>query len=248
MRLKNKVAIVTGAGQGIGRTIAVSLAKEGAKVIVNDIDLHGAEKVCREIEKQGREAFPFHADVSNNNQVNQMIEKAIKRFKRIDILVNNAGIMQSMLVEELTEKDWDKMMAINLKGTFLCSKAVMKYMKEQRSGKIVSISSLAGKSGGIMVSANYSASKAGIIAFTKSLARELAPYKINVNAVCPGTTDTDMAKSFTPEKRERLIGTIPLGRFATPQDIANAVVFLVSEESNYITGTTLDVNGGLLMD
>ncbi|MEK6645193.1 MAG: 3-oxoacyl-ACP reductase family protein [Candidatus Firestonebacteria bacterium] len=248
MKLKNKVAVVTGAGRGIGKTIALALAKEGAKVVINDVNFELSQMVASEIKKKNREAIALQSDVSNSIEVTNMVDEIIKKFKKIDILVNNAGIMQSISVEKMTEENWDKMMAINLKGVFLCSKAVMKYMKKQKSGKIINISSLAGKSGGIMVGANYSASKAGVIAFTKSLARELAPYKINVNAVAPGTADTDMAKLFSAEQRRKIIDAIPLGRFANPEDIANAVVFLASNRADYITGATLDVNGGLLMD
>jgi len=248
MKLKGKVAIVTGAGRGIGEAISVRLAKEGSITILVDINFDNVRKVRKKIIDCGYNAFAFRLDVSNCEKVSQLIKKIKEQWGHIDILVNNAGVMAKGSIEEIQEEDWDKVLAINLKGTFLCSKAVIEGMKEQKSGKIVNISSLAGKTGGILVGAHYAASKGGMIAFSKALARELAPFGINVNVVTPGTTNTEILGDFTAEEKDKLMNSIPLGRLGTPEDVANAVCFLVSEEADFITGVTLDVNGGLLMN
>jgi len=239
MRLKDKVAIVTGGGQGIGRAICLALAKEGCNVAVGDINIQTAEKVAEEIRSLQRSALAIKVDVSDNRQVNQMVEVALKEFGKIDILVNNAGIAYQGTIENMKEEDWDKVIDVNLKGTFLCSKAVIKLMKKQRSGKIINLASFSGKVGGLTVGANYAASKAGVICFTKSLAMELASYNVNVNAVSPAFIDTTMSTTF-PE--------IPIGRKGLPEDVANAVVFLASEEASFITAEILDVDGGMSKD
>jgi len=190
MKLNGEIAIVTGGGKGIGRAISKRFAKEGAIVAVVDLNLDNAQNVKQEIIDSGYNATAFKVDITNSEQINQMVKKVKEEYGRIDILVNNAGIMENGNVEKIEEEDWDNMLAVNLKGTFFCAKAVIKEMKRRKSGKIINISSLAGKTGGIMVGAHYAASKGGIIAFTKALARELAPFHINVNNVAPGTTDT----------------------------------------------------------
>lgn len=239
MGLKDKAAIVTGGGQGIGKAICLVLAREGCDLVIGDINRQTAEKVAEEIRSLQRKVLVIKVDVSDSTQVNQMIEATLKEFGKIDILVNNAGISYQGTIEDMKEEDWDKVMNVNLKSVFLCSKAVIRTLKKQRSGKIVNMASFAGKIGGLTVGANYAASKAGIICFTKSLARELAPYNVNVNAVAPAFIDTTMSTTFPK---------VPIGRKGLPEDVANAVVFLVSEKASYITGEILDVDGGMSMD
>jgi len=248
MNLVNKVAIVTGAGRGIGKAIAIALAREGANVIVNDIDIQIAEAVVREIKSLDRQALAIQVDVSDSKEVNRMVQLVLKKFKRVDILVNNAAIIKRGSIEDLTEEDWNRVMDVNLKGAFNCAKAVVGTMKKQRYGKIVNISSIAGKIGDLASAPCYGASKAGMTCLAKSLARELASYNINVNVVAPHAIETDMSKEWSEEKRKNIIANIPLGRMGEPEDIAEAVVFLVSDKAKFITGEVLDVNGGCLMD
>jgi len=248
MRLDGKVAIITGAGRGIGRAIALALARDGADVVVNDVDLQSAEAIADKVRAMGRRALPIKADVSVEEEVIKMVKTALKAFGKIDILVNNAAIFSSISLEDITEEKWDKTMKINLKSVFLCSQAVMKFMKRQRSGKIVNIASLAGKVGGIVAGADYAASKAGVICLTKSLAKQLASYSINVNAVAPAWIETDMMKDWPRETKEAVLRQIPLGRFGKPEEVAEAVVFLASDGAGFITGATIDINGGILMD
>ncbi len=246
--LKTKVAIVTGGAQGIGKAISHTLAKEGAYVIMCDIDYTLAQNTVNDIKNQGFAASAFKMNVSCGEEVKRTFENILSKFTRIDILINNAGICSLTPIEDITEEEWDKVMDVNLKGTFFCSQAVLKPMMTQESGKIVNIASIAGKVGGILTGAHYSASKAGVICLTKSLALRLAPYGINVNAVAAGALKSQMTDTFPPAKRAKLAQSIPLGGFGEPQDVANAVLFLVSEKAKYITGGILDVNGGLLMD
>jgi 3-oxoacyl-[acyl-carrier protein] reductase len=248
MNLVNKVAIVTGAGRGIGKAIAIALAREGANIIAIDVDIQTAEEVAKEIKSLDRQALAIRVDVSDSKEVNQMVQSVLKKFKRVDILVNNAAIIKRGSIEDLTEEDWDRVMDVNLKGAFNCAKAVVGIMKKRRYGKIVNISSIAGKIGDLASAPCYGASKAGMTCLAKSLARELASYGINANVVAPHAIETDMSKEWSEEKRKSIIADIPLGRLGEPEDIAEAVVFLVSDKAKFITGEVLDVNGGCLMD
>ena len=248
MSLNGKVSIVTGAARGLGEAIALELARRGSEMVVCDVNLEGVKKVAEAIGATGKRAIAMKVDVTKAPEVTQMVDRAIKEFGRVDILINNAGICQVVTIEQMTEQDWDRVMAVNVKGVFLCSKAVMGIMKRQRSGRIVNMGSIAGKVGGIVTGANYSVSKAGVICFTKALAREMAPYGVTVNAVAPGVIETDMTHGITGGDFSNYLRTIPLGTIGSAQDVAYAVGFLVSDEARYITGEILDVNGGQLMD
>jgi 3-oxoacyl-[acyl-carrier protein] reductase len=244
MRLKDKVAIVTGAGQGIGKEIALSLAKEGAKVVVSDITdmIHD---VVKEIESSDSQALAIKTDVSKIKETEEMVKKTLQKFGRIDILVNNAGIFPFKSLLEMEEEDWDRVLNVNLKGVFNCTKSVLPMMKKQKFGKIVNIASIAGTKVGFSNLAHYSASKGGILGFTKSSALELAQYGINVNAIAPGVIDTPGVRTgMNKEVQEQFAKTIPAKRMGKPIDIANTVVFLVSDESSYITGECIVVDGG----
>ena len=244
--LDGKVALVTGAAQGIGRAIALLLAQNGADIVVSDINLDKAEETAREVEGMGRRTLAVRVDVSRLEEVEKMVQTVLDRFGQIDILINNAGIARDKLILRMTEQDWDAVLGVNLKGTFNCTKAVVRHMSKQRSGKIVSIASVVGEMGNAG-QANYSASKAGVIGFTKTMAREFAQRGINVNAVAPGYIETPMTDALPEKAREELKRLIPLDRLGRPEDVAEAVLFLVSESSNYITGQVLNVNGGIYM-
>lgn len=248
MNLSGKVSLVTGGGRGLGRAIALALTRNGSDVAVCDVQAEDVQRVAEEIRSMGRKALSFRVDVSKSDEVDAMVKKVLAQFGKIDILVNNAGICKVASIEETTEEDWDRVMAVNLKGVFLCSKAVMGVMKKQRSGRIVNMGSLAGKVGGVATGANYAASKAGVMCFTKSLAKELAPYGVTVNALAPGVIETDMTHGITGGDWTNYLRTIPLGYIGAPEDVANAVLFFVSDETRYITGEIMDVNGGMLMD
>jgi len=248
MKLKGRVSIITGGGSGIGREISLLFATEGARVVVADIDAEAVEKVARSIRDHGGEALGLHADVTRDEDVRNLVQTALSSFHRIDVLVNNAGICPLTPFPEISLSEWERVLRVNLTSVFLCSQAVLSVMARQRKGCIVNISSLAAKVGGIVVSAHYAAAKAGVIALTKSLAKLYAPYGIRVNAVAPGPTWTPMLASFPEDKQGKLLASIPLGRFAQPREIAQAVLFLACDDSGYITGEVLDVNGGALMD
>ena len=246
LKLKGKVALITGAAQGIGKSIALLLAQNGANIVVSDINLERAEETAREIESNGSKAMAVKVDVANLKEVEQMVEAILEKFGKIDILVNNAGITRDKLILRMTEEDWDAVLNVNLKGTFNCTKVVVRHMAKQRSGKIVSIASVVGEMGNAG-QANYSASKAGVIGLTKTIAREFAQRRINVNAIAPGYIETPMTEILPEKVKEELKSLIPMERLGKPEDVAEAVLFLVSEESNYITGQVLNVNGGIYM-
>jgi 3-oxoacyl-[acyl-carrier protein] reductase len=242
MNLANRVAIVTGGGRGIGRAIALRLAEAGADVVVNDVE--PVEAVIKEIKAMGRQALPVLADVSSAAEVEKMVAEAIAAYGRIDILVNNAGIARDQLLLRMTEEEWDSVLAVDLKSVFLCTRAVLKYMVKERRGRIISISSITGVVGN-PGQANYAAAKAGIIGFTRTVAKEVASRGITVNAIAPGFIDTEMTKHLKAEWREELKKRIPLGRFGSPGDVAEAVAFLASDAAGYITGQVLGVDGGM---
>jgi 3-oxoacyl-[acyl-carrier protein] reductase len=244
--LKGKVAIVTGAGSqiGFGKAIAMTLAKEGCNVVATDIDLEGAKKTAADVAAMGQKAIALKTDVTRYQDALDMVEATLKNFKEIDILVNNAGACTPPKpFMKMTEAEWNRDIAVNLNGTMNCTQAVLPHMIAQKYGKIVSITSGAGIQGG-MFTAGYSAAKAGIIAFSKGLAREMGPNKININLVSPGIANTGFAKQAPPGLLENAVKSIPLGRLTTAQDIANAVVFFCSDVSNDITGQVLIVTGG----
>ena len=246
LKLKGKVALVTGGAQGIGKSVALLLARNGADIVVSDINLEKAEETANEIGSIGPRAMAFKADVANSNDVERMVGAILEKFGKIDILVNNAGITRDKLILRMTEEDWDLVLNVNLKGTFNCTKAVVRHMAKQRSGKIVSIASVVGEMGNAG-QANYAASKAGVIGFTKTIAREFAQRGINVNAIAPGYIETPMTDALPEKAKEELKRLIPMERLGRPEDVAEAVLFLVSEASSYITGQVLNVNGGIYM-
>jgi len=248
MRFQEKVAVVTGAARGIGRAIALAFVREGANVALTDIDGAVLGELCGEIGKGGGRAVPLACDVSKSADVNKAAAEVQRIFGRIDILVNNAGIIRRGTIETVTEEDWDRVIAVNLKGAFNFCKAVVEPMKKQGGGKIVNVSSIAGKLGDITSAPGYGPSKAAVDALTKTLARQLARYGILVNGVAPHAIATEMSAQWPEEKRREVIAGIPLGRLGKPEDVAEAVLFLASDAASFITGEILDVNGGALMD
>lgn len=247
MRLEGKTAIVTGASRGIGREIALVLAKEGANVVVNySGSKEKAEEVARQITDMGREAVAYQCNVSNADAVQLMVKDAIARFGRIDILVNNAGITRDNLLMRMKEDEWDDVIDINLKGVFLCTKAVTRQMMKQRSGRIINIASVVGVIGN-PGQANYVAAKAGVIGLTKSAARELASRNITVNAIAPGFITTDMTDELPEDMKEAMLKQIPLAKFGEAKHIAKTALFLASDDAEYITGQTIRADGGMAM-
>ena len=249
MKLDRKVAIVTGAGRegkGIGRSIALALAAEGAEIVIADYVVEAAEAVAQEVRSLGRRAVAVRANVADPADAEAIIQRALDEFGKVDILVNNAGITRDALIPRMSEQDWDLVIATNLKGTFNCTKAVTRPMLKQRSGKIVNITSVMGIIGNIG-QANYSASKAGIIGLTKTTAKELGSRGINVNAVAPGFIQTAMTDGLSESVRRNIAGMIPLSTLGTPEDVAKLVLFLCSDDSDYITGQVINVDGGMVV-
>lgn len=249
VQLPDKVALVTGAGRGIGRAIALGLAQAGARVAVNDINPDTAERTAREIRDSGGEAVAFAADVANKLAVHTMINGCLERWGRLDILVNNAGVEPKASILTLDEYDWDRTLAVNLKGAFLCSQFAGRVMREQGGGVIVNIASIGGHKIPLKDRAAYCASKAGLVGFTRECAREFAAYGIRVNAVCPGVIETEMTAQLRqdPEQVRKWLEDIPQGRLGTPEDVVGLVLFLCSEAAAYITGQAIHVDGGKVM-
>jgi len=246
MSLSGKIALVTGAAQGIGRDIALGLAEDGADVAICDVNLDAAQKTAADIEAKGRKSLALKANVAASAEVSAMIEQVVGKFGRIDILVNNAGITRDGLILRMKDEDWDLVLSINLKGSFLCAKSALKYMSKQRGGTIINIASIVGAMGNAG-QANYVASKAGLIGLTKTIAREYANRGITSNAVAPGFIDTAMTQALPENVRTELAKQIPMGKLGTPADVANAVRFLASPWASYITGQVIHVNGGMYM-
>jgi 3-oxoacyl-[acyl-carrier protein] reductase len=246
MDLKDKVAVITGAGQGIGKATAIALAQAGASVIVADINYDQVQVVADQLTvTYNSNVMASRVDVSNNTNVVEMFGAIYARYGKIDILVNNAGIAQSATpFEQITDEDWDRVLNVNLKGMINCCRAVIPYFKQQKYGKIINMASLAGEVGGIAVAPTYSVSKAAVICLTKCLAKYLGPYQVTVNSVSPGYIKTPMTADLGHESR---IDTVPLKRLGEAEEVADAIVFLASDRSRYITGDTLDVNGGVYM-
>jgi len=245
--LDGKVALITGASRGIGRAIAIRMAETGASIVINYLSSESeAEEVVNIIKNNGGNAVAFKADVSDFSNANELVNHSINAFGKLDILVNNSGITRDKLIMMMSESDWDDVININLKGTFNCSKAVIKHMLRNRAGRIINITSVSGQMGNAGQT-NYSASKAGQIGFTKSLAREVAPRNITVNGIAAGYIETDIWKDVPENLREAAIKLIPLGRKGLPEEIANVAVFLASDLASYITGQIIGVDGGMAM-
>jgi 3-oxoacyl-[acyl-carrier protein] reductase len=243
---EGKIAVITGAARGIGQAIAFDLAKRGADIVICDIKAEWLTETAEGVEKLGRKAYCFELDVTNAEAVQKAFIDIVAETARIDILVNNAGITRDGLLMRMSEEDWDAVLTVNLKGTFACTKAVSRIMMKQRSGSIINIASVVGLMGNAG-QANYAASKGGVIAFTKSIAKEFSSRNIRANAVAPGFISSKMTEALSDEVRQQMLDAIPLSSFGTPQDVANAVAFLASDQSSYITGQVISVNGGMVM-
>ena len=244
VRFKDKIVMVTGSTRGIGKDIAQSFAKEGATVLILGRSEASAAQIAQELVAKGQKAEGMAFDVTNLANITENVQKIIDKYKRVDILINNAGITKDNLLFRMNENDWDEVMTINLKGVFNCTKVILKPMLKAKYGRIINISSIIGIIGNVG-QANYAASKAGIIGFTKSIALEIATRGITVNAIAPGYIETDMTAQLNTATREKMLKDIPLGRFGNAQDVVGACLFLASDEANYITGQTIVVDGGM---
>lgn len=250
-RFTEKSVLITGGARGIGKTMAIWFAREGADVGINDVRKQDLDETVGELKKYGHKVGEYLCDVSKADQVDRMVSGAIRELGKIDILVNNAGIGLPTPFFELTEEEWDRVLNINLKGAFLVSRAVMKHMRDRNYGRVIMITSITGKTGGVATGLHYDVSKAGLIVMTRKLAREVGSFGITVNAVAPAFVDTHLLKDLhvdSPEQKKAIADLNVIKRLGTPEDIANAVLFLASDASSFITGETLNVNGGRLMD
>ncbi len=246
--LKGKVAIVTGGARGIGRAIASKLAEEGVSVVVADREATSAKKTADFLRKKGGRAIAIVTDVSDKDSVEAMVKRTVEEWKKVEILVNNAGIMFRTRLLNISLEEWDEVLRVNLTGPFLTIRAVLPLMKKQGFGRIINISSLAGRSVSTLGGAHYTSSKAGLLGLTRAVAKEMAPFGITVNAICPGLIRTRMVKDTTSkEELERVVNSIPLERIGLPEEIGDLVVFLCSEKASYVTGASIDINGGSLM-
>jgi len=246
--LQGKVAIITGGGRGIGRGIAERLAEAGAEIIIADIDISKAKKTAEELAKKGKNSLAIQVDVSKERAVNFLIKKSLEKFNKVDILINNAGIMLRTRLQNISLEEWEKIMKVNLTGPFLLIKALLPIMKKNSYGRIINISSSAGRSVSTLGGPHYTASKAGLLGLTRAAAKELAAYGITVNAVCPGLIDTQMVRKTTKKAElKAFLNSFPIQRLGLPEEIGDLVVFLCSERASYITGASIDINGGDLM-
>jgi len=245
--METRIAIVTGGARGIGRAVITAFAAQGIVSVVADLDLEVAEKAAKEIRESGAEAVAIKVDVSRIEQIDQLVAETMARYGRLDILVNNAGILSNTPYDVITESEWDHVLDINLKGVVFASRAALKPMIERGWGRIINISSLAGRNGGVSVGPAYAASKAAVIGLTRHLAKKVARNGITVNAVAPGTTETDIIKGFNESEMAAINNAIPLGRLGKPTEIAETVAFLASDSAAFITGAILDINGGMYM-
>ena len=248
MELLGKVAIITGASGSIGRATARLFADEGATVVLVDVRKEGIEEIADQVRQHGGKASSFQIDVSDERQIVDLVRRTVETLGSLDIVVNNAAISMTTPILDIDVADWDRVMAVNLRSVFLLSREAFRFMKTRKEGKIISLASASAKIGGLVVGAHYAASKAGVICFTKSLALQAAPYNINVNAVCPGPTKSPMTDAWGEKANAEFASKIPFKRYGEPEEIAQAILFLASERSRYITGEILDVNGGFIMD
>lgn len=245
--LKGRIAIVTGAARGIGFASAEKLAENGASVVLGDVNEPLVQEAAGRLKAKGYEALAVRMDVGRNDSIREAIAAAVKAFGGIDIVVNNAGILSALSVEEMTREEWDKVLNVNLGGTFFVIQAALPFLKKSQNPRIINVSSLTGRNGGFEGSMCYAASKGGVISITRGMARRLAPFNITVNAVCPGPTETEILKGYTPEAQERQRNVSLLRRLGQPEEIAAAVFYLASTEAAFVTGAMLDVNGGAYM-